>query len=91
MTAGCQAGLRHILVDRRRRPGAASRPGRRSDAGSGAIVAAAIRWAGLLAPNPFALAALAFVAPAPAPWLSLAIVAGLLLFGFVFAVNSAVH
>ena len=57
----------------------------------GAIVAAAIRWAALLVPIPFALAALAYLAGATAPWLSLSIVACLLLFGFVFAVNSAVH
>ena len=56
-----------------------------------AIVAAAIRWSALLVPIPFALAAVAYLAGAPAPWLSLSIVAGLLLFGFVFAVNSAVH
>ncbi|WP_338144772.1 organoarsenical effux MFS transporter ArsJ [Fertoeibacter niger] len=56
-----------------------------------AIVAGAIRWAGLLVPIPFALAALAWTAGAPANWLSLSIVAGLLLFGFVFAINSAVH
>ena len=56
-----------------------------------AIVASAIRWAGLLVPIPFALAALAYIAGAPAPWLSLSIVAGLMLFGYVFAVNSSVH
>ena len=56
-----------------------------------AIIASAIRWAGLLVPIPFALALLAYVAGAPAPWLSLSIVAGLLLFGYVFAVNSSVH
>ncbi|KFI25496.1 MFS transporter [Haematobacter massiliensis] len=52
---------------------------------------AAIRWAGLLVPIPFALAALAFLSPAPAIWLTASIVTGLLIFGFVFAVNSAVH
>jgi len=57
----------------------------------GAIVASAVRWAALLVPIPFALATLAYVAGAPAQWLSLSIVAGLLLFGFVFAINSAVH
>jgi len=56
-----------------------------------AITAAAIRWAAYLVPIPFALAAMAYVAGAPAPWLSLSIVAGLLLFGYVFAVNSSVH
>ena len=56
-----------------------------------AITAAAIRWAAWLVPIPLVLAALATLAGAPAPWLSLLIVAGLLLFGFVFAINSAVH
>ncbi len=56
-----------------------------------AITVSAIRWAALLVPIPLALAALAYVAGAPAPWLSLGIVGGLLLFGYVFAVNSAVH
>jgi MFS family permease len=55
------------------------------------IVAAAISWAAALVPIPLTLAALAYVAGAPAPWLSMSIIAGLLLFGFVFAVNSAVH
>jgi MFS family permease len=53
--------------------------------------AKAIRWAGLLTPIPFALAAAAWAAGAPAPWLTATLIAGLLLFGFVFAVNSSVH
>ena len=40
---------------------------------------------------PFVLAFLAYGAGAHALWLSLSIVAGLLLFGYVFAVNSSVH
>ena len=56
-----------------------------------AIVAKAIRWAGPLVPIPFALAALAWVAGGPSPALTTALVLGLLLFGFVFAVNSSVH
>ena len=55
------------------------------------IVGQAIRWAGLLVPIPLALAALAYAAGAPAVWLTGSLVAGLLLFGFVFAINSAVH
>jgi len=55
------------------------------------IVGQAIRWAGLMVPIPLVLAALAFGAGAPADWLTLSLVAGLLVFGFVFAVNSAVH
>ena len=56
-----------------------------------AILAKAIRWAGLLTPIPFALAGLALTVASPAPWFTLALVLGLLLFGFVFAVNSSVH
>ena len=51
----------------------------------------AILWAGFLVPIPFALALAAWVAGDPAPWLTAVLVAGLLLFGFVFAVNSSVH
>ena len=55
------------------------------------VVDRAIRWAGYLVPIPFALAALAWAAGAPADWLTASLIVGLLLFGFVFAVNSAVH
>lgn len=48
-------------------------------------------WAAALVPIPLILAGLALLAPAPAPWLTISLVAGLLLFGFVFAVNSALH
>jgi hypothetical protein len=51
----------------------------------------AILWAGLLVPIPFLLAGAAWAAGEPAPWLTATLVAGLLLFGFVFAVNSSVH
>ena len=51
----------------------------------------AILWAGLLVPIPFLLAAATWAAGQPAPWLTAALVLGLLLFGFVFAVNSSVH
>ena len=37
------------------------------------------------------LAGLAFAAGAPADWLTLSLVAGLLVFGFVFAINSSLH
>jgi MFS family permease len=55
------------------------------------IIAKAIAWAGYLVPIPFALALAAWVAGAPALWLSLVIVVGLLVFGYVFAINSTVH
>ena len=51
----------------------------------------AILWAGLLVPIPFLLAAATWAAGQPAPWLTATLVLGLLLFGFVFAVNSSVH
>jgi hypothetical protein len=51
----------------------------------------AIRWAGHLVPIPFLLAGAAWAAGAPAPWLTATLVAGLLLFGFVFAINSSAH
>jgi len=50
-----------------------------------------MHWAGFLTPIPFALAGLALIAGAPTLWLTLSLVAGLLLFGFVFAINSSVH
>ncbi len=46
---------------------------------------------GLLVPIPFALALAAVLADGPAPWLTATLIGGLLLFGFVFAVNSSVH
>lgn len=55
------------------------------------IIAKAITWAGYLVPIPLALALAAWLAGSPAPWLSLVIVAGLLAFGYVFAINSSVH
>jgi MFS family permease len=51
----------------------------------------AVLWAGLLVPIPFFLAAASLAAEGPAPWLTATLIAGLLLFGFVFAINSAVH
>lgn len=57
----------------------------------GAITRKAILWAGLLVPIPFLLAAAAALAGGPAPWLTVLLVMGLLVFGFVFALNSAVH
>ncbi|SFJ16501.1 organoarsenical effux MFS transporter ArsJ [Albimonas pacifica] len=48
-------------------------------------------WAGALALIPLALAGAAFAAGAPADWLTATLVAGLLVFGAVFALNSALH
>ncbi len=51
----------------------------------------AVLWSGLLVPVPFALALAAWVAGGAAPWLTALLVVGLLVFGFIFAVNSSVH
>lgn len=51
----------------------------------------AIRWAGLLVPIPIVLAGASWVSDAPSPWLTATLIGGLLVFGFVFAVNSSVH
>jgi len=56
-----------------------------------ATVRKAILWAGLLVPIPFLLSAAALIAGDPADWLTATLIGGLLLFGFVFAVNSSVH
>ena len=48
-------------------------------------------WAGLLVPIPFALAVAALAAGGPAAWLTGVLIGGLVVFGLVFAVNSAVH
>jgi len=51
----------------------------------------AVFWSGLLVPVPFVLALAAWAAGGTAAWLTLLLVAGLLVFGFIFAVNSSVH
>ena len=56
-----------------------------------ALVAAARGWAGAILPVPAALAAAAALAPGPAPWLTATLIVGLLAFGVLFAVNSALH
>ncbi|WP_299564095.1 organoarsenical effux MFS transporter ArsJ [uncultured Sulfitobacter sp.] len=55
------------------------------------LVAAANRWAWLLFAVPAALAVAAWAASGPQPWLTVTLVVGLLVFGAVFAVNSALH
>ncbi|SPF78511.1 organoarsenical effux MFS transporter ArsJ [Pseudoprimorskyibacter insulae] len=64
--------------------GAKSRP-------EGAIIADARRWAAMLAVVPALLAALVWWAGAPQLWLTVTLVAGLLVFGALFAVNSSLH
>ena len=55
------------------------------------LVRAARGWAAGLAVIPLALAMAVWVAGAPATWLTALIIAGLLVFGAVFAVNSSLH
>ncbi|MFN3954254.1 MAG: organoarsenical effux MFS transporter ArsJ [Pararhodobacter sp.] len=56
-----------------------------------ALVASAKGWALALVPVPAGLALAVWLAGAPAPWLSALLVVGLLVFGMLFAVNSALH
>ncbi|QJF51790.1 organoarsenical effux MFS transporter ArsJ [Roseobacter ponti] len=55
------------------------------------IIARARNWSAALIMVPALLAVLVWVTGGPAPWLTLTIVAGLLVFGAIFAVNSALH
>ncbi len=55
------------------------------------IVGEARRWAAMLAVVPAGLAAVVWTAGAPADWLTATLVAGLLLFGAIFAINSSLH
>jgi MFS family permease len=55
------------------------------------ITGKAARWAGCLVPIPFVLALITLVSGGPSAALTAVLIAGLLLFGFVFAINSSVH
>ena len=55
------------------------------------LLAAARRWAWALAIVPAVLAVAALVADGPQNWLTFSVVAGLLVFGALFAVNSSLH
>ncbi|QOL83264.1 organoarsenical effux MFS transporter ArsJ [Pseudooceanicola spongiae] len=57
----------------------------------GDLVASARHWVSALVAVPALLAVLVCAAGEPAPWLTGVIVAGLLVFGAVFAVNSSLH
>ncbi|MCX7888946.1 MAG: organoarsenical effux MFS transporter ArsJ [Rhodobacteraceae bacterium] len=59
--------------------------------GPAALTGRAVTWAGRLVPILFALALAALVAGAPSAWLTAALIAGLFGFGYVFAINSALH
>lgn len=64
--------------------------GRRNQS-EAAMTRKAILWSGLLVPIPFLLALAAVIAGAPTAGLTAVLVAGLMLFGFVFAISSSVH
>ncbi|MEL6913779.1 MAG: organoarsenical effux MFS transporter ArsJ [Pseudomonadota bacterium] len=64
---------------------------RASSRPEGALVRAAKGWAWALSAIPAILSLAAFAADGPQPWLTGTLVAGLLLFGAVFAINSALH
>ena len=55
------------------------------------LIAAARNWAALLAIVPAALALAVLLAGAPAMWLTVLLVLGLMVFGGLFAVNSSLH
>ena len=57
----------------------------------GDLVGKARNWAWALAAIPAGLTAAAFVSAEPQPWLTVTLVVGLLVFGAVFAINSALH
>ncbi|SDE69624.1 hypothetical protein SAMN04488105_106198 [Salipiger thiooxidans] len=70
---------------------AAPRLLRAKSRGAAAMVPAARGWALALFVVPALLAATVAIAGAPSPWLTTALVAGLLVFGAIFAVNSSLH
>ena len=55
------------------------------------LVGEARRWALMLLAVPVALTGAALAAPGPAVWLTATLVAGLMVFGALFAVNSSLH
>ena len=55
------------------------------------LVAAARGWAHRLLVVPAALTVAVLLQPEPAPWLTATLIAGLLVFGALFAVNSSLH
>lgn len=57
----------------------------------GELISAARKWALMLAVVPAVLTAAVLSSGGPAPWLTALLIAGLLLFGGIFAVNSSLH
>ena len=63
----------------------------RRDQSEAEIIQKPVWWSGLLVPVPFALAMAAWTTGETSFWLTVLLVAGLLMFGFIFAVNSSVQ
>lgn len=55
------------------------------------VVGKAISWSALLMPLPFILSITVWLADGSSTWLTSALVFGLLIFGFIFAINSSLH
>lgn len=55
------------------------------------LILAARNWAALLTAVPALLTVAVLLSDAPAPWLTVTLIIGLLLFGAIFAVNSSLH
>ena len=55
------------------------------------VVGKAISWSALLVPLPLILSIAVWSADGSSTWLTLALVFGLLIFGFIFAINSSLH
>ncbi len=64
---------------------------RQGEAVLGDTIRLAQRWVLILTAIPFALSAVVGTAGEPSPWLTAVLIAGLLCFGVVFALNSALH
>ncbi|UUV05899.1 organoarsenical effux MFS transporter ArsJ [Ruegeria sp. YS9] len=64
---------------------------RASDRTEGDLIRAARRWAAILFCVPAALTLAVLLSNGPETWLTLTLVAGLLVFGAIFAVNSSLH
>lgn len=61
------------------------------DRGEAALIADARKWAFLLLAVPVTLTVAAVLSPEPQMWLTVILVVGLLVFGALFAINSALH
>jgi hypothetical protein len=59
--------------------------------GEAALISDARKWALLLLAVPVALTIAAILSPEPQTWLTATLVVGLLVFGAIFAINSALH